>query len=263
MKIAIVNNCVPFLSGGAEHLAEALRIKLIENGHQALVVAIPFKWNPPSAIIEQILACRSLRLPGVDLMIGLKFPAYYVPHPNKVLWLLHQFRQAYDMWGTTYQDLPDTGDGRRIRDVIVRADNTYFPEARRIYTNSEVTQHRLERFNGISSEVLYAPLLRSDHLRHKEYGGYLFCPGRITRGKRQFLIVQAMRFVKSNIRVVIAGHPEDEPISPSYRRSPPLTGSPDAYPLFHDLFRKRRKPICLQALSVACTFRTTKIPTDM
>ncbi len=142
-------------------------------------------------------------------MIGLKFPVYYVRHPNKVLWLLHQFRQAYDLWGTAYQFLPDTEDGLRIRDIIVRADNTYLPEARKIYTNSEVTQRRLEQFNGIPSEVLYAPLLRSDHLANKEYGDYVFCPGRITRGKRQALAVEAMRFVKSNITLVVAGHPED------------------------------------------------------
>src|SRR6185437_4337740 len=76
--------------------------------------------------------------------------------------------------------------------------------------NSEVTQHRLEQFNSISSEVLYPPLVRSDHLRHKEYGDYVFSPGRITRGKRQALIAEAMRFVKSHIRLVIAGHPEDQ-----------------------------------------------------
>jgi len=210
VKIAIVNNCVPFVSGGAEYLAKALRSKLIEQGHEALLVKIPFKWNPPSAIVEHILACRSLRVAGVDLMIGLKFPAYYLPHPNKVLWLLHQFRQAYDLWGTPYQDLPDTHDGRRIREIVLRSDNTYLREARKIYTISEVTQRRLSQFNGIPSEVLYTPLLRSDHLRHKEYGDYLFSPGRITRGKRQALIAEAMRFVTSNVRLVIAGQPETE-----------------------------------------------------
>ena len=208
MKVAVVSNCVPFVSGGAEHLAEALRRKLVEYGHSAIAVSIPFRWHPPQSILESLLACRLLRLSNTDLMIGLKFPAYYLPHPNKVLWLLHQFRQAYDLWGTPYQDLPSTKEGERVREAVIRADNLYLREARTIYTNSEVTSERLRKFNGIPSEVLYPPLLKSDHLRHTEYGDYVFYPSRITRGKRQYLLVEAARHLRSNTRVVIAGQPE-------------------------------------------------------
>ncbi len=119
MKVAVVNNWVPFLSGGAEHLAEALTRKLAEYGHQSMLVRLPFAWHPPGKILEHMLACRCVRLAGVDRVIGLKFPAYYVPHPNKVVWLLHQFRQAYDLWGTRYQDLPDTAEGLAVRDAVV------------------------------------------------------------------------------------------------------------------------------------------------
>jgi glycosyltransferase involved in cell wall biosynthesis len=208
MKIAIVTNCVPFVSGGAEHLADGLKDKLIEYGHRAITVKIPFKWHPPSAILEHILACRSLRLPNTDLMIGLKFPAYYLPHPNKVLWLLHQFRQAYDLWGTPYQDLPATEEGYIVRDAVIRADNLYLPEARKIHTNSEVTSARLWKFNGIQSEVLYPPLLRSDHLRNSEYDDYVFYPSRITAGKRQTLLVEAATHLRTKARIVISGKPE-------------------------------------------------------
>src|SRR5262249_41662906 len=154
MKIAVLNNCVPFLRGGAEHLADALVTKLAEHGHKALLVRIPFRWDPPEKILEHMLACRLMRLPEVDRAVALKFPAYCVPHPNKVLWLLHQFRQAYDLWGTRFGCLPDSSRGREIRDAIARADNSYLPEARRIFTNSTVTSGRLKKFNGLDSEVL-------------------------------------------------------------------------------------------------------------
>ena len=36
----------------------------------------------------------------IDRVIATKFPAYCVRHPNKVAWVLHQFRQAYDYDGT-------------------------------------------------------------------------------------------------------------------------------------------------------------------
>jgi glycosyltransferase involved in cell wall biosynthesis len=208
VKIAIVNNCVPFIAGGAEHLADSLREKLIEHGHEAILIRIPFRWHPAESIVDHILACRLLSLRGVDRVIGLKFPAYFVPHDNKVLWLLHQFRQAYDLWGTPYQDIPDTPEGLRIRRVIVESDNEYLREARKIYTLSHVTVARLKKFNGFESEVLFHPLNRSDHFFSSGYGDYVFYPSRVTGGKRQALVVESMKHSKSPVRLVIGGQPE-------------------------------------------------------
>jgi len=209
MRIAVVNNCVPFVSGGAEHLAEALTAKLIEHGHSALLVRIPFRWEPPGKIIESMLACRLLQLPYVDRVVGLKFPAYYIPHPNKVLWLLHQFRQAYDLCGTPFQSLSDTDDGRRIREAVVHADNTLLAQARKIFTNSGVTSQRLKKFNGLDSHVLYPPLSRWEHFFCAGYGDFIFYPSRITASKRQHLVVEAMKYVKTAVRLVVAGQAED------------------------------------------------------
>jgi glycosyltransferase involved in cell wall biosynthesis len=208
MKLAVINNCVPFVTGGAEHLAEALTGKLCEYGHEATLFRIPFRWEPPSKIIESMLACRLLRLPNVDRVIALKFPAYLVPHPHKTLWLLHQFRQAYDLWRTPFQSIPDTTEGRRIREVIVETDNRYLREARKIYTNSQVTSNRLKRYNRIDSEVLFPPLADTSHFFCADYGDYIFFPGRITPSKRQLLAVEAMKYVTTDVRLVIAGRHE-------------------------------------------------------
>jgi glycosyltransferase involved in cell wall biosynthesis len=208
MKIAILTNCVPFIYGGAEHLADALREKLIERGYEAMLVRIPFRWTPAERVVDHILACRLLCLQSADRAIALKFPAYFVPHENKVLWLLHQFRQAYDLWGTAYQDIPDTPEGRKIREVVIESDNQYLPEARKIYTNSRVTAERLKRFNGIESEVLFPPLKYSGHFFCSDYGDYIFYPSRITGGKRQSLVVEALKHCRTPVRLVIGGRPE-------------------------------------------------------
>ena len=97
MRIVIATSQVPFVRGGAELHAEGLLQALQAGGHEAEIVSIPFKWYPPERILEHMLACRFLDLTEssgvtIDLMIGLKFPAYLIPHPNKVLWILHQFR---------------------------------------------------------------------------------------------------------------------------------------------------------------------------
>lgn len=208
MKIAIVNNRVPFIYGGAEFLADSLRDKLIEHGHEAIVIKIPFQWNPPDKILDSMLACRLLKLENTDRVIALKFPAYYIEHPNKVLWLLHQFRQAYDLWGTEYQCLPSNAEGIRIRECIINSDNHSLTKVKKIYTISRVVSDRLKRFNDIESEVIYHPLMDSSIFYCKQYGDYFFYPSRISRGKRQHLVIESMKYTKSAVKLIVAGSPD-------------------------------------------------------
>lgn len=210
MRVAIVNNAVPFLRGGAEHLADALVTHLRRRGHRAVSIGIPFRWDSVDAVLESAFACFSLRIPDVDRVVALKFPAYYVPHDDKVVWLLHQFRQAYDLWGTPFQDIPDTPSGRAARDAIRSADSKVLRPLR-IYTNSHVTSERLATFNGIESTVLYPPLLDDAHFGCEEYGDYLFYPSRVNGAKRQLLAIEAMAHVRTGVRLVIAGAVEPPP----------------------------------------------------
>jgi len=51
-------------------------------GHQAEIIAVPFKWYPPEKVLDHMLACRLLDLSEVmgtpgDLLIGLKFRLSY------------------------------------------------------------------------------------------------------------------------------------------------------------------------------------------
>jgi glycosyltransferase involved in cell wall biosynthesis len=97
-----------------------------------------------------------------------------------------------------------------VRRAVVSADNAYLAEAQRIYTNSRVTSHRLQRFNGFESNVLYPPLVDANGFRSGVYGDYVFYPSRINPIKRQLLAVQAMEHVRTDVRLVVAGAP-DEP----------------------------------------------------
>ena len=149
MKVAVLNTSVPFLRGGAEHLADSLVRELLRRDHDVEHVKIPLRWSSPEAIAESMFAAASMRLPEADRVIALKFPAYLVPHRSKVVWLLHQFRQVYELWGTPYQDLPDTPESNALRRAIMDADNRAFGEAKAIWCNSSVTAQRLKRFNNM------------------------------------------------------------------------------------------------------------------
>lgn len=210
MKIGILSSAVPFRRGGSETLTRALHAKLCEYGHQALLVRIPFRWEPPEKILEHMLACRLLRMPGVARVVALNFPAFYVPHEDKIVWLLHQFRHAYDLWKTPYQGLPDSQEGREVRDFIVRADNSYLAEASRIFTGSQVASARLKNFNGFDSDVLHPPLAYDHRFSCIEYGDYIFAPIDINEAGRQLLLVQSMAYCRSGVKLLLAGKSESK-----------------------------------------------------
>jgi glycosyltransferase involved in cell wall biosynthesis len=213
MKISIVNVQAPFIRGGAEYLADSLARKLEERGHRTDVVRIPFKWYPNQALLEHTIACRMMHIEAgdPDLVIALKFPAYYLPFPNKKVWLLHQFRQVYELWGTEYCGMGDTPESRAIRDMIHQADNTYLRETQGLFTNSKMVAGRLKRFNNIDAdEVLYPPLDCPDKFRKGEYQPYFFYPSRLNTSKRQHVAIEAMRHVRSNLRLVIAGKADSD-----------------------------------------------------
>lgn len=210
MKIAIAMVQVPFITGGAEIHAQMLRDELKKRGHQADIVTIPFKWYPSETLLDCMMAGRMMDLTEVngekiDMVIAMKFPAFYVKHENKVLWLLHQHRQAYDLWGTEYGDLDKMQNGEWVRDIIRKHDTEYISEAKAIFTNAKNTSNRLLKFNGIKSEALYHPPLNYKKLYCNEFQDYIFYASRIDPMKRQRLLVEAARYVKSDVKFVIAG----------------------------------------------------------
>jgi glycosyltransferase involved in cell wall biosynthesis len=210
MKIVIATAQVPFIRGGAEILAEGLLHALRSQRHAAEIVAIPFKWYPPERILEQVLACRLLDLSEsggapIDRVIGLKFPAYLIPHPHKVLWLLHQFRTAYDLWDHPFGDLDRYPNGPQVREAIQRIDQNLIPEAKAVFTISRNVSSRLWHYCGIDSVPLYHPPASAELF----YGGpvedYFFYPSRLASLKRQALVLQALAATRRPVRVRFAG----------------------------------------------------------
>jgi glycosyltransferase involved in cell wall biosynthesis len=212
MKVLVVNNAVPFIRGGAEELADHLVRRLNATpGVAAELLRIPFAWEPEERLIEEMLAVQGLRVTNIDLMIGLKWPAYLLPWERKRLWLLHQFRQAYDL-NTPGEGYLGGPRGQEITRAIRAADDACFRDCERIFTNSPVTQARLKRFNGVDSENLYPPLNDAELFGNRGDGGYIFAGGRVGPGKRQHLLVEAMALAPRDVRLLIAGPPD----SPAY-----------------------------------------------
>ncbi|PRG96893.1 glycosyltransferase family 4 protein [Burkholderia multivorans] len=208
MKVLVVNNMAPFVWGGAEELAAHLQRNLVIAGHEAEVLRIPFRWEPASRIPSQMLMVRAFELSNADHIIALKFPAYLIRHHRKSLWLLHQYRQAYDLFDAGQTNLPPGPEGDALREMIRNADNESFAESRRIFTNSTVTQRRLKQYNGFDAEVLLPPVNDPEMFPGGEPGGYVFAGGRVNDMKRQHLLVKALAKTDRAVRLVIAGPPD-------------------------------------------------------
>ena len=201
---------VPFVEGGAEfHVRELVR-QLRLRGFEAALVSVPFKWYPKEEILAHAAAWRLLDLTEsngrrIDLAIGSKFPSYFVRHPNKVAWLIHQYRAAYELCGTPYSDFAHVERDVGLRDRLIRLDREMLGECRRVYTNARNTAARLLKYNGVVGEALYHPPRLAERLRCGAYGDYVLSVGRIESVKRVDLAIAAMKYVDRPIRLVVAG----------------------------------------------------------
>lgn len=215
MKIAIATVQVPFITGGAEIHAASLKTALIARGIEADIVSIPFKWYPPSCLLDVMLMARLVDLTEVngtpiDRVITLKFPAFYVEHPCKVAWVLHQHRQAYDLFETPFGDLNHDAEGRAVAGEIREWDGRFLPDHRALFSNSKNVQERLRRYNGLESQVLYHPPANAEQFHCAEFENFVLAPGRLDSMKRQHLMIEAMRLLPEHVKLVLIGSCDGE-----------------------------------------------------
>ena len=203
---------VPFERGGTEIFADGLVCALREQGHEAELVTVPFKWYPGERVLTQAFLWRLLDLEEsngrpIDAVIATKFPSYVVRHPNKVVWLLHQFRQAWDLDRTELGQFSESAEDRALRRKVLDLDRVSLGEARKIFTTSSIVADRLRDSVGLDAEVL-APPPAPLAFRCDEYGDFVLSVNRLDRAKRIDLLIEAAARVPG-LRVVIAGDGPD------------------------------------------------------
>ncbi len=209
-RIIVCEVQVPFVHGGAEYHVRALHQQLRRHGYAAELVSIPFKWTPKREILAHAAAWRLIDLSesngvAIDMVIGTKFPSYFVRHPNKVTWLIHQYRAAYELCGTPYSDFTHSDEDVGLRQSLIDLDTKMLGECRRVFANAQNTANRLAKYNGLTATPLYHPPPFADRLAGGPYGDYMLFVGRLESIKRPDLAVRAMRHVDRPIRLVIVG----------------------------------------------------------
>jgi glycosyltransferase involved in cell wall biosynthesis len=210
--IVVCEAQVPFVHGGAEVHVRELTRELKGRGYAVELVSVPFKWYPKEEILPHAAAWRLLDLSEsngrpIDLVIASKFPTYFVRHPNKVAWLIHQYRAAYELCGTEYSDFGHNERDVGLRDTLIRLDTEMLGECRRVFANAKNTANRVRTYNGLAAEALYHPPRLAGRLAAATpvYDDFVLSVGRLESVKRVDLLVSAMARVDKPIRLVVAG----------------------------------------------------------
>lgn len=216
MRIVLLDVRVPFATGGTGATAAGLEDALRAHGHEVDTVTVPFRWHPPELVLDHMLASRLLNIEeangaAIDLAIGLTFPAYLIPHPNKVLWVTRQFRQAYDLVGTAFDELRAYPLGSQVCDAVRQADQACFRGARRTFAATRSAADRIRGFCGVDAESLYHPPPHAERFYGGEYRSYLYVPGRARALERQGLALEALARAGEETRVVFSGIEENAP----------------------------------------------------
>jgi glycosyltransferase involved in cell wall biosynthesis len=218
-RICICGAQVPFARGGAEMLIDSLRAELLARGFEVDVVTLPFHWPSRVDLLKGCLAWRLVDLTEaagrrIDRVIATRFPSYLIKHPNKVVWLVHQLRQIYDLRGTRYSDFGDRPRDRAVIDMVAEMDRRTLSEARAVFAISRNVAERLRRHNGIEAGVLHPPPRLDGRYHGGEFGDYVFAIGRLDRLKRFDLLIRALRHTETAVRCRIAGTgPEHEALT--------------------------------------------------
>ncbi|MCC6626835.1 MAG: glycosyltransferase family 4 protein [Chloroflexi bacterium] len=214
MNIAVLNVQVPFVRGGAEVLAEGLVAALERAGHRATLVTAPFRWYPVGETLTAALTWRLFDLTeangvSIDRVICTKYPTWAVRHPNKVAWIMHQHRQAYDWYGSVMSEFTTTAEDRAVRQAIRDVDRIGLDDCRRVYAISDNVAQRLQWFCGLTATVLEPPTTLAG-LRCETLGDRMLSVARLDRAKRVDLLIDALAKTRRPVRAAIVGTGNEE-----------------------------------------------------
>ena len=220
--ILVLGVKAPFTSGGAEVLVRGLVREVAARGHLVDTIELPYNPLPKEALLTQAAMWRALNLDRfagneVDLVIATKFPSYFASAKRKSVWLVHQHRACYDLYGTRYSDFSDDPRDEALRRALVSADTKTLRECQYVSGISKNVVDRLKHFNSIDGEPLYPPLPLAGRYSTAPHENYILSVGRLCSIKRVDLMIKAMPMIHQFVRLKVVGTPDEPGISDYFK----------------------------------------------
>jgi glycosyltransferase involved in cell wall biosynthesis len=209
-RVLVLESQTPFVRGGAEILVRELVGALRAGGIEADVVSIPFRDSPRDELMAHAAAWRLIDLGHalerpIDAVIATKFPTYFVRHPGKVAWLVHQHRAAYELCGTPYSDFEHTERDVALRKRLIDLDTAMLRECAGLFSIADTVSARVAKYNGLRAETLYHPPRLAGSLRGGACGDYVLTVSRLEKVKRVDLAIDTFAHVPGPTRLLVAG----------------------------------------------------------
>jgi glycosyltransferase involved in cell wall biosynthesis len=210
LKVLVLESQTPFVHGGAEILSRELLGALRARGYEADLVSMPFRDSPRDELLAHAAAWRLIDLTRaldrpIDAVVATKFPTYFVRHPHKVAWLVHQHRAAYELCGTPFSDFEHTERDVGLRKRLIDLDTEMLGECRGLFSIARTVSARLQKYNQLAATPLYHPPRLAASIRAGAYGDYFLLVSRLEKVKRIDLAIEGLARARGNARLVIAG----------------------------------------------------------
>jgi hypothetical protein len=157
MNVLVITMMIPFVRTIEDALHEHLVEQLHLQGISAETIRIPVTADSAERLIDEMVVCRSLQVINVDRIIALNFPAYLVPHADKVCWLTDYWKHVDDSMECGGFRIPKTPRGKEIARLIQSSDNECLGQARRLFAASSSIRDRLKACSGLESDILMLP----------------------------------------------------------------------------------------------------------
>ena len=218
---------VAFVRGGAEIFTDKLVAELNARGHDADLVTIPYQTWPNERLLTSGLMWRLVDLEvdaeiSAELVIATKYPSYLIQHSNKVVWLVHQLRQAYELDRTELGQLDESVFDHSIRQKIQAMDRVALGDARKLFATSRNVAERLRQSTGLEAQVLPHPP-QDLAFRCDSYQPFVLSVGRLDRRKRIDLLLEAATH-EPELELVIVGEGPDRERLEELSAEPHLNG---------------------------------------
>jgi len=209
VRVLIAAGTPGFTGGGADELAYSLERALVAAGHKAEILWVPMREDTVR-LFPQLVGLRTHDFSrDADHLISLRWPAHYLRHDRKSIWMLHEYRPLFDLAGY----VGEMGALQRDDDIrsglLAQWELAALSEARSTFSNSRVVADRVARsLNGFALEVLEPPY---PHMLPSAppfpQGHHVVLLGRVAPLKRPDLAIRALAASHGSWTLTIAGVP--------------------------------------------------------
>ncbi len=209
MNVLVLTTMTPFVHGRAEELTSQLVRQMKLHGVNAEAMRLPFKAHPPERLLDEMFIFKSLKLYNVDRVVSLAFPAELVPFESRSCWLMSEYQQAYDFCQKLEAEAGQGTRAETIKATLITNETRSLQSAKHLFAGSAAIQTQIQRYHGLSSDLLLPPLLDPERFETIGDDGYFLASGSVDAAGHLFPLIDAMKSVSPNAKLVIAGQPEN------------------------------------------------------